>query len=260
MGQPPENMAHSSERPLTPPTTPDRPGGNKITTATPVSATEEQRKGWQVSDVGLITPQSMPRQTERSDQQTPHQLNQDPEQQQHDLIPQPVFSSIPADIQARRTERRKSMELSPTYMADMERRRVSRERQLKAQRERIDRMTCGTPDNHDVMYSSKEERLKEMGGMTFEETFAAPGQGQRVVKKIPVKARVPLRARAPSATAAAYVPPPNFGHRPGEAWQARREWDMFLRRREEVWGDPEVCNDEEGLGAEVEAQKQREAT
>jgi hypothetical protein len=272
---PPKIVIHPPEQGLlTPPTTPDRLVYDKTALSPPELANRKQHKKWQVAEKpndGPATPQSMPRTTGKSDQQTPeqtpHQHNQ-LLQQQDASPPQDVITPTPDELlQARRFERRKQMEASPAYIAEKERMRVIREREVAIQYERIAYLMRGFgDDDDDALYPSRTwQKGKE--GMKFEEMF---GQGRKVKPKVASAAARPrpraftwtnATASASASASAAYVPPPNYGHRPGEAWLARREWEVFLRRFEEKWGDPEEVGggdgeegggegDEKGVGGE----------
>ena len=197
MDKPPEIMVHA---PLTPPTTPDRLGSEKTVSDTWDPTTEEQRKQWRdavVSNIGLLTPQSIPRKTGKSDHQTPH----------HDQ--QQVLPPSLADVQARHMKFRKQMELSPTWVANTERLRVIRERQFKMDQETIDRLTRGFQGS-----------LAEIEGRTFERPVISRMRSIKARARARARARANgagPEARAATATTTAYVPPPNFGHQPSEA-------------------------------------------
>lgn len=235
MDEIPKIIVHLPECPLTPPTTPDRLLVDHTMLSTPRLGSKKKHKERQVakmSNAAPDTPQSMPRETEKGDQrETPHQS------------PSPAGAAI----QARALARQKAIRESPTYIAGQERRRVIRERDYAIQMERLANQTRGWLDDEDALYLPRT-RQQETQGMTY---------------KIPRFAGLRARAsddydglRLRDVLKTDYVAPPNFGHRPGEAWLARKEWESFLRRREEKWGDPEevggVDDDDEGGGEGVE--------
>jgi len=234
MDHPPEPTVHPPERPLTPPVTPDRQTVDRTISIPPNLATEKQHKLWQEAEkfnASLLTPQSLPRRSGKSGQPAPHSHNPSPERQQQQQQqpqispPQQVSPPSPSDeLQSRRFERQKAMMLSPSLIADRERRRVIREREMAARAARFEALTRGILDFDDPLWVSNLRR------------------SQRV--------RAASTAGAVAATGTTYVPPPNFGHAPGEGGLARREWEAFLRRREEAWGDPEAWTDGDVEGGE----------
>jgi hypothetical protein len=187
----------------------------------------KERQVAKMSNAAPDTPQSMHRETGKGDQQeTPHRSPSPPE----------------AAIQARALARQKAITESPTYIAGQERRRVIRERDYAVQMERLANQTRGWLDGEDPLYLPRT-RQQETQGMTY-----------RIPRFGGLRARASddydgLRLR--DALKTDYVAPPNFGHRPGEAGLARREWKGFLRRKVEKWGGPEEVggvDDEEGGG------------
>lgn len=175
-------------------------------------------------DTPLSMPRPMGKSARRTVEETPHQ------------------SPSPADgIQARILARRK---------ATKESRRLIREREHALEKERRENLTRGWLDDDDPSCLSMTKQ-KDTMGMPFNQLYGREG---RIEAKVP-RFAVGLRARAyddddaglrlRDAMKTDYVPPPNFGHRPGESWLARREWQSFLRRREEKWGDPEEVGGEE---------------
>ena len=125
--------------------------------------------------------------------------------------------------------------------------------------ERLEVLTRGWLDNDDRLRLSitRQIRQKEVKGMTFNQLF---GPGRKFQEAKVPRFSAGLRARAfdgdgdgglrlRDALKREYVAPLNFGHPPGEGWLARREWEGFLRRWEERWGDPEeVGGDEVVIG------------
>ena len=228
----PKIIVHPPECPLTPPTTPDRLPVDHTMLSTPRLGSKKKHKERQVakmSNAAPDTPQSMPRETGKGDQQTGETPHQSP-------------SPAEAAIQARALTRQKAIRESPTYIAGQERRRVIRERDYAIQMERLANQTRGWLDDEDPLYLPRT-RQQETQGMTY-----------RIPRFGGLRARASddydgLRLR--DALKTDYVAPPNFGHRPGEAWLARREWEGFLRRKVEKWGGPEEVggvDDEEGGG------------
>ena len=122
--------------------------------------------------------------------------------------------------------------------------------------ERLEVLTRGWLDDDDPLRLSitRQIRQKEVKGMTFNQLF---GPGRKFQEAKVPRFSAGLRARAfdgdgdgglrlRDALKREYVAPPNFGHPPGEGWLARREWEGFLRRRDERWGDPEEVGGVEG--------------
>jgi hypothetical protein len=146
--------------------------------------------------------------------------------------------------------------------ADSARRRAIRESVHALEMERLEVLTRGWLDDDDPLRLSitRQIRQKEVKGMTFNQLF---GPGRKFQEAKVTRFSAGLRARAyhdgdgdgdgglrlRDAMKREYVAPPNFGHPHGEGWLARREWEGFLRTREERWGDlEEVGGDEVVIG------------
>jgi hypothetical protein len=249
MNPPPKIVVHPASEPLTPPATPNRLVKDQ-TVSNPATG-KQQHKKWQAAekpDAGLFTPPSIPRRTRKRDQQkTPHQHDQPPEQQQDNSPPQHPVPPTPAEqSQARRLERRAAMALDPTYIANLERRRVIRERDHAARMERYERIMRKVPRDHNNALYREREGLR---ALTFPEVFSEHRKDRQ--KDVGPGA-------SPASASAAYVALPNFGNPPGEWWVARREWLGFLMRREAVWGSSEACEDGE-VGGEGGGESEDEA-
>jgi hypothetical protein len=171
MDSPPEIVIYPASEPLTPPATPDR----RVNDQTP-SKQHKKRQVAEKPDASLLTPPSIPPRTKRSHQQkTPHQQTESPtkQQQQHDNAPpQHVLPPTPAEeLQACRLERRAAMHQDPTYIANSERKRVIRERDSAARKERIElrtRRTLGSGDDYDDSLDAYTVRLRRRSGSIVE--------------------------------------------------------------------------------------------
>jgi hypothetical protein len=241
MNPPPKIVVHPASEPLTPPATPDRPVDDQTVSNLATGKQHNKRQVAEKPDAGLLTPPSRPRRTRRShEQETPHQHIESPtkqqQQQQHVTSPpqHPVPPTPSEEQQARRLERRAAMHLDPTYIANSERKRVVRERDSAARKERIERITRIIPRDANDALSRERQGMRTL---TFPEVFGEHKKDR--------KEDFGPRGR-PASASAAFVPKPNFGNPPGEWWLARREWLGFLMRREAVWGGSEACEDGDG--------------
>ncbi|KAM0689147.1 hypothetical protein Q7P36_011224 [Cladosporium allicinum] len=251
MNSPPRIVVYPASEPLTPPATPDRPGGDQTVSNL---ATESEHKGRQVAqkfDAGLLTPPSISRKTRMKDRQkTPHQQDQPPEEQQQQQQqqhtnppPQPIFPPTPseewqarrlASHLARQTARQKTLSQSPTSTAKLERMRVIREANQAARMAQISSATAQIlGDDWKAVYALQ----KAPKALTFAEVFGDRKRDRERDFGRSLGTRPGTGVARPASASAALVAPLDFGCPPGEGWLARREWVEILMRRGEVWGD-----------------------